>query len=584
MYLKFNSIELEGFMSLGKVLINLSDQGNIIVKGINRYDDATSNGSGKSSIFEGIIWALTGSLSRGSVAVNDVINKNYKNYCLVTLKFEYDNNKVELTRTRKHPQLGSTLILKINDKDVSKKTASMTSKYLLEMIPQLTTTVISSIIILGQGLPNSFSSMTSSSRKDYLETITQLNSEIYKLTEFYKSYLAKIGTEITKYIEDIASSRGQLSILNNSITDYTFKIDKADRVIKEVQESSDTSRLNELKNLISTYTDDLKELEKSKTWYSDALATSKNDLTTINNKISIIQNYELPKYDIEEICPTCGQRVPESKLLESANNKSILLQKLEDLLSLKSEYKDICTEYSDNYQQEVTKSAELLSRLDQAQKEVSQLELSLDITKWEADISTYTSLKKDAESQVGILNENIKSLETESDSLNSYKSKIAKMSRAVNKDFKSYMLEDIIQYLNEKLSYYSNFITPSAKVKIVQSSGKIEIYKDSSTYESLSGGERRRLDIIIQLSMRDMMSTITNFHCNLLVLDEIFDNLDKDGCDRLIKLLYTQFNEIDSLYVVTHRVDLDLQGDQELVVVKNEMGISELQSLGGLIC
>ena len=51
MYLKFNKIEIEGFQSIGKASVSLSDNGIVAVKGINNYENNTnSNGSGKSTL------------------------------------------------------------------------------------------------------------------------------------------------------------------------------------------------------------------------------------------------------------------------------------------------------------------------------------------------------------------------------------------------------------------------------------------------------------------------------------------------------------------------------------------------------
>ena len=59
MNLQFSSIDIENFRSIKEMKVDLSNQGIVIVKGVNEYEDkATSNGSGKSSVFESIIFAL----------------------------------------------------------------------------------------------------------------------------------------------------------------------------------------------------------------------------------------------------------------------------------------------------------------------------------------------------------------------------------------------------------------------------------------------------------------------------------------------------------------------------------------------
>ena len=79
--IRFNKITLEGFLSIGKSTVSLDNRGLVLVSGENHslVDNAESNGSGKSSLFEGISWALTGSTIRGAT---DVVNIYYGKYRL----------------------------------------------------------------------------------------------------------------------------------------------------------------------------------------------------------------------------------------------------------------------------------------------------------------------------------------------------------------------------------------------------------------------------------------------------------------------------------------------------------------------
>ena len=70
----FNNIDIQSFMSVGNISINLKDLGLTLVRGINNYEPKLeSNGSGKSSIFDSIIWCLFGCTTRD---VNRVSNEN----------------------------------------------------------------------------------------------------------------------------------------------------------------------------------------------------------------------------------------------------------------------------------------------------------------------------------------------------------------------------------------------------------------------------------------------------------------------------------------------------------------------------
>jgi energy-coupling factor transporter ATP-binding protein EcfA2 len=67
-----------------------------------------------------------------------------------------------------------------------------------------------------------------------------------------------------------------------------------------------------------------------------------------------------------------------------------------------------------------------------------------------------------------------------------------------------------------------------------------------------------------------------NFTSNLLVLDEVFDGLDTIGCNRVIDMI-SNLSDVKNVFVVTHRKDLSIPSDKELIVVKSSVGITEMR-------
>ena len=97
MILTFKNIHIENFLSFGTADL-LLDRGNyVLVKGENEnpVDNAESNGSGKSAIFDAIVWALTGTTTR---ECKNVSNINSDNGAKVTLCFNVDDFEYEVTR------------------------------------------------------------------------------------------------------------------------------------------------------------------------------------------------------------------------------------------------------------------------------------------------------------------------------------------------------------------------------------------------------------------------------------------------------------------------------------------------------
>lgn len=96
-------------------------------------------------------------------------------------------------------------------------------------------------------------------------------------------------------------------------------------------------------------------------------------------------------------------------------------------------------------------------------------------------------------------------------------------------------------------------------------------------FDNLSGGEKQRVDLILQFAIRNMLIFYLGADSNMLVLDEITDFLDKRSCDAVMSLVESELDSIDSVFIVSHHAEeLELPIDSELHVVKDENGISEI--------
>ena len=170
MDIKFKELKIENFMSIGDALIDLTDRGFTLIEGVNNNtnDNAKSNGSGKSSIFESLVWCLTGNTIRGN---KSVVNYNGNDGALVKLSFVMNGDEFVITRTKDHSKHKTNLFIEVNGVDKSGKGIRDTESILSEYLPDLTSSLIGSVIVLGQGLPQKFSANSPSGRKEVLEKL-----------------------------------------------------------------------------------------------------------------------------------------------------------------------------------------------------------------------------------------------------------------------------------------------------------------------------------------------------------------------------------------------------------------------------
>ena len=147
---------------------------------------------------------------------------------------------------------------------------------------------------------------------------------------------------------------------------------------------------------------------------------------------------------------------------------------------------------------------------------------------------------------------------------------------SLSRDFRGILRSSVISYINSRAKIYSKSIFDTDLLTFQLDGNNLNILYNDKEYESLSGGEKQKVDVIIQLSIRDMLCQHLGFSCNILVLDEITDNLDNIGCENMLNLISSNLSDVESIYIISHRQDLNIPFDRELIVVKNEEGISSV--------
>lgn len=159
------------------------------------------------------------------------------------------------------------------------------------------------------------------------------------------------------------------------------------------------------------------------------------------------------------------------------------------------------------------------------------------------------------------------------------------------KGIKSLLLDkfcnDINLIVNNCLSIVSNgvmsvTVTPTSTIKSGEERNKlgIEISMGGAVvrYESLSGGEKRRVDFSLCMALNQYIANKFNLQHGLLgliIMDELFSYLDKSG-EELIGRYLMDISTNRSILVITHTDELTSYGDRYWTVVK-QGGVSKLE-------
>jgi ABC-type Mn2+/Zn2+ transport system ATPase subunit len=71
---------------------------------------------------------------------------------------------------------------------------------------------------------------------------------------------------------------------------------------------------------------------------------------------------------------------------------------------------------------------------------------------------------------------------------------------------------------------------------------------------SFSEGEKKRIDMSILLAFINVTKSISNWNCNLLIIDELLDSsIDDKGLDKLMECLKNLDKNL-CMYIISHRL------------------------------
>lgn len=605
-------------MSFVDTEFDLTQTGFISINGINKnkLDSSTSNGSGKSALWESIIWCLTGETVRGT---KNVCNLYCDDGCYVELSFIVDNNSYVIIRSKNHSTYKTDLKIYINDEDKSGKGIRDSEKLLKEYLPDLDAQLIGSVVILGQGLPQRFTDNTPAGRKEILEKLSKSDFMIDDLKERVSTRKSYLDSELNRVTIEKAEKSSKLSLLKEQKAQYERQLEEfnknndfAER-IKELEEqrveyiNKKTLLLEkltgakcnrdvldvELSNLNAVYNESRQSIEDK---YSELINDVNCTIASINADINSL-NREIDKANnMHDTCPLCKQKIvgfvapdvsfqkAEIERLttqrdDAMSNKAALKSNKDNEVNMLTvshcdkikQFEIDANKYNEIVAQFESEYAEIKSQLLVNQSQTDNLRAFCDDNR-----NALISQIADIDSSIKSLDIEVLKLDSELSDINSHISVVSKFITYLNRDFRGYLLKNIIDYIGQRSKFYSKFIFDTELVDFFLEGNCINITYNKKMYENLSGGEKQKIDLIVQFSLRDMLSTYMEFSSNILVLDEIFDNLDSFGCQKVITMINEQLN-VPSIYIVSHHTDeLDIPFDSKLSIVKDENGVSSI--------
>ena len=618
--IQFKKVIVHNFGSYGHAELELQNRGFCLVSGQNLYakDNAMSNGSGKSFLWSAVCFALTGETINGIKTNLKNINAE-DNDCYVQLDFNYNKDSFIVIRSIT-PK--SDLKIYKNNTDLSGKGIRESEKKLQELLPDLSKDLIASTIIIGQGMPNKFSSFSPSGRKELLEKLTKSDFMIADLKLRIQTRQQELTTKAKEFSDSLLVNTTQLKSYQDRLQMLASAIQNSNKPDFESQLnfytenlSSITSQEKSLSTTLKSLEEHLEQLnaklfclseEKSKVCAEEleAFNSSHNKLLADKNchdlNVTNIRNEINKLKAIVDTCPTCGQKIPniqkpdvtplEKQLIEANTALQETQDKLEKCLqqhreyvqqieeAFKAELSNLTSAITDVKQQIASTKTAIQAK--QAELNVTQTaynKILYDKQNWDKHIENQKKELENVETEVARLTNLIEIINISKEEYDQRLSTIKKMDSLIRRDFRGYLLSNIIDYIDSKAKDYCNIVFGTRDLSLSLNGNALDITYCNKVFDGLSGGEKQRVDLILQLAIRDLLTSYLSLSSNILVLDEITDFLDKKSCQAVMHLLEKELKTVESVFIISHHSEeLDIPVDSEVKVIKNTVGISEL--------
>jgi DNA repair exonuclease SbcCD ATPase subunit len=554
--LNVHTVELENFLSYEHAVLQFDREEPTIVIGRNKTNaGATSNGSGKTALFEGVLFGLFGKTAGGRHGDNAV--KGLGQGCIVTVTGTSNGVPFSITRYRKHPIHKNKVNFLYGGKPVeggSKKDTQDT----IEEVLGINFDVLLQTCYFSPASIQTFCSMTDTEQKGIFQSILDLD----KWEEASARVKAQEGILATKKTE----ARTELALVKQLKEKEIKHLLETLAKMKQVDTSDEEAKLKQYRDYITANKDASTKLQKLKQVVDNCRVTETKCTTEIYKLEKQVQ--DAAKF-LSGTCPTCNSTLDTTVVQSSVDDLS---NKIKDLQKQLSDAKELKTKAS--------------IRMDEVQAVSTQVSvLTGQVKVLESFLNSKLKLKSEAKKEVGTIRETIVAYRSTIKSLKSLLQNIGEKEALFKKlqvifgttGVKTYLIKQVLPHLNHSLANYSALICPNISVKIdaqklmttKQIKNKFDIQVVSPVgvgYKSLSSGEAKRVDLCIVFAFLDLIKMFGK-QANFLILDEILDNLDQAGEDIAISMLKTL--DQPNIFLISHKNSLAARFSNVLVVEKN---------------
>jgi len=585
MVVKFIKLKFQNLLSFGAQPITIDFQ-----HGVNLISG--KNGSGKSAILDVLSFCLFGQPYR-KIKIKELINRRNKRNLIVNCEFVVDGKDTfEITRTMNPDGIE---ILK-NGEELELLSSKRLNQEEIDKIVGINYQMFKQVISLAVNYNKPFLSLQLWEKREIIEQIfnivvfgqmlkylkknnveiktkNEVNERAINLLEENLKSLRRRVSELTEAQSNFKSNKeNDLRDIDSRIKQYLAERIKIDEEIEVITSSIDTSQYDDekLKQL---------KLERDKVIKS----INENEFAT---KTSIEQ---IELLDHNTACPWCKNKITvEHKDTEIKRISNENRERANSVKSLKSQRIQVEKEIS---QQETclheindfkTKKEGLQEKLNIIDREITSAEERRnEVLNREIDFnleSLVQEFENKKEEYKVIWNETkgIKKKLKNNDIIQSILSESG---------IKAYFFKKLIPILNTKINEYIKLFELPVIIQFDELMNEkitnLENLRNEISYYAYSEGEKKRIDMSILLSFISITKIISNWNCNLLMIDELLDSaIDENGLEKMVgSLKNMSFDSKDlCIYIISHRLQQEYSTHFKncITIQKNNNSFSEV--------
>jgi len=522
--------------------------------------------------------------------------------------------EIKIIRYKDFPKLKNSLLLYINDNDEPWDGDKKDIQKKIEKIIGYSYELFKNSIIFGQKLKRIISETGPNKKKVFDEAFEVLY--IPKAKKLAEEKLSKFRAEESKALgkweiteEKLKGKQAEIGAEQKMVDNFEADKDKDVKEIRllitpiKVERTKLIDNNDEADLHLHKYKLELESFQKD-AWNNEEIVKKEKELTKLEGKrdresedVEKVQkeigNLEFEIENLPDRCSKCGKPFTEedwNKQVDDLSAEVKIKQKAYEeyttsISTIKGQIKELDGEISSasKNNESITLCNKEIERLEGVLQAISDLnnkiqghkdninkikekKLENNIEKLGIELSGLQALEKIEATEVKRIRRDVKDNEwLINDPLS-------------NAGLKAFIFNGMLDEINDRLEFYTKFIDfQVAFVMDMQSAHKnLDTYVfhwgEPVPYEDLSGGQQQRVDIATAFAIHDVVSDTKE--CMLLVMDEVFEGLDKDNIEIMTDLIQDKA-QTKCLYLVTHRAEFN-PTNANIILIDYRDGITSI--------